>query len=351
MANVHLQRIAIRTPEFRNARRHWSQREAILLTLRSEGGSVVGYGEASPLPGFSSETLDAVELCLRRVGPIQLRSGTQPFEAPLFEAPMPAAARFCVESALLTAHCRELGVSLEQGLRTVVSAATPLANTELEPVASAALLYPLTEDAHSLALAAANAGTRVLKVKVGRDLDAETRVLTSIVQDARSSGYEIALRLDANQTLSLSSLAGLARSWRHLPIEYLEEACTTAELLATRPRRVELPLALDESLTAGVSALRPWLDSGQVRALVCKPMYLGGITVTSSWTKLAHEYGVPAVMSHLFDGPWARRIYEALARVLSPGVVAGLSAHPALPAWRQALGDLTDVTLEATALV
>jgi hypothetical protein len=47
-----------------NARRTWTERAAQLITLQSDDGTR-GFGEASPLPGFSRDTLEECGAALR----------------------------------------------------------------------------------------------------------------------------------------------------------------------------------------------------------------------------------------------------------------------------------------------
>lgn len=324
-------------PSVRNARRHWSTRETLLLRLHCPRTGALGYGEASPLPGFSLETFREVEAWFagQDFTHLDFDQSRQIFHENHsvisgIGAP-PAAARFCIEAAMLSGYCRRHGVSLEHALASL--SGCPNADSQ-SPLESATLLDVWEEAPERRARQLVSTGVRAFKIKIGRDLSAETRRLTTIVDSVRPLQPSLRLRLDANQSLSLPRVAELAKSWKELPIEYLEEPCPTAELTtADANAALGMPIALDESLIAGPTRLRPWLDSGQVRALVCKPMYLGGIAVVQQWATLARECGIDLVVSHLFDGPLALRTYEAMARTFARGVTAGLGPHVALPAW------------------
>lgn len=347
--DVHLQHKTIRIPKIRNATQQWEQRETLLLQLRCRHSGVVGYGEATPLPGFSRETLNEADAWLRGVDLTPLSFVDSSDVSHLFGArelgreAIPPAARFCLESALLTGYCSAHGVTLEQALFALSAPFdVPRVVPATASVESAALLDVFGDGAEERALELSGAGVSVFKIKIGRELDSEFRRIATIVNLLQARGRSLRLRLDANQSLSLHQVAQLGSAWRALPIEYLEEPCATTELVTSNPHRnLGLPIALDESLSAGESALRPWLDSGQVLALVCKPMYLGGILETARWVRLASERRIDVVVSHLFDGPWALRVYEAMARVFAPDVVAGLAPHAALPAFERELHDLS----------
>ncbi len=347
--DVELEPISVRLEPVRNAARSWTQRDALLLRLQCPQTGTIGYGEASPLPGFSGETLSDVVRWFEtaNLGALSFSSNdlARVFDAssPLIEH-APAAARFCVESALFTGFCSFHKRTFEQGmvelgaLSGVTAPQRPVLETQLE---TATLLDVFGDDALDVALAASTAGVTTFKAKIGIDLRNEAHKLRAIVGRLGSCERAIRLRLDANQSLSMTQLRECANEWQDLPIEYVEEPCPTSELLKLDPRSsASLPLALDESLAAGPDALGPWLASGRVVAVVCKPMYLGGIRATLRWVALARSKGANVVMSHLFDGPWAMRIYQAMARVFAPGVAAGLAPHLALAAYRGELARL-----------
>src|SRR5262249_42046233 len=116
-ADVRIVAIAARTVRWpivaRGAARGRSERAAVLLEARSNGGTV-GLGEAAPLPGMSLDTLDDAEAAiaaLARCVPFEVTDRAIAIadpDAARMLATAPAAARFAIESALLDARAREL---------------------------------------------------------------------------------------------------------------------------------------------------------------------------------------------------------------------------------------------------
>ena len=89
-----------------NAQRSWQTRAVVLLRVRASDGTL-GWGEAAPLPGFSTDSLDAcraeLSSAVMHCGPLQTGD---PIEQTLRAAVARArvrspAAIFCLESALL----------------------------------------------------------------------------------------------------------------------------------------------------------------------------------------------------------------------------------------------------------
>ncbi len=247
----------------RDARRAFTERRCLLVTL--DGG---GTGEASPLPGYSPDTLEGCREALAAL----------PEPASLADVarlpPSLPAARFALETALL-ARAGGLLVHLGAAPRQV----------------------PRCRLVSSVPEAAAAA----FKVKIGVPGDHE------LLAALRARFPSVPLRLDANGVrLPLEDYA------RYRP-ELIEEP---ADVHAS-----PFPVALDESLQhlgqAELRALAP-----RVHALVLKPMTLGGALRCLELARLAAELGLSVCVSHLHDGPVARAATLALAQALPGRVLA-----------------------------
>lgn len=350
---------------FHNARQGWSARESLLLELTCPATGVSGLGEASPLAGFSPESMDAVERAL-----LGVNLENPHLQLPLSElltavasTPLPPSARFALETALLDGVSQVRRVPIEQllgqlleQLRLQRSLGEPASTSDfsqwsaevsLEAAArtastpTAEVIDLLDADYIERALDGHSRGGLVFKVKVGSDLVRETSLLRTWSERFRAEDKAFRFRLDANRSLTEAQFDLCCDWWRALPVEYVEEPCPLNVLrsLFARPT-LPLPIALDETLSEGQAALGPWL--GRISALVCKPMYLGGITPVLEWARLARSHGLPIVVSHLLDGALAMRLYRALARVVGPNTVAGLGPHPGLTLWSNHLQPRTN---------
>lgn len=295
---------------------------AVLALMRSDG--TTGIGEASPLPGYSPDTIEQVsaELSALADQPVRADPLASPF-AVLADAasahPLTTpAGRFALETALLDwlGHERSLPVH-----RVVAGederAPIPIADlvTERDPAA-----WPSAADAR-----VADGATH-LKLKVGRDLPAELGALA----DIRKAHRGLQLRLDANGRLSLDLLQQHADALVSLELELFEEPVS----VEAWPAAVELPLpfALDETLRLPVERRR-LLDTGRIAAIVLKPTVLGGFRASIEIAEEAAERGVTPLVSHTFDGPIARAATAELALALQTPWAAGLGAHSALGLW------------------
>lgn len=295
-----------------------------------------GQGEASPLPGYSPDTHDDCERELREISfdglpALALDAPLEPQLAGLVhKARLTApAACFAFETALLDLAGQRLG--------------RPLA-TLLGPPRASVPVSALIEGASPAALVrsarlASERGLRTLKYKIGRPGGFEEELASlQAVRDAL--GDTVALRLDANQSFSheevrqrLTVLAPLGPELVEEPIAGGLQSISPA-LLAELADLV--PLAADETLQRGEAraALGPLLASGRLRALVLKPMALGGLSICLQLSREAARQGVALVATHLFDGPVALAATAALALALPGRVLAcGLDRHPGLGGW------------------
>ncbi|RMH22344.1 MAG: O-succinylbenzoate synthase, partial [Acidobacteria bacterium] len=285
-----------------DARRRWRRRRGLLLRLRDERG-LVGYGEASPLPGYSPETFGQARRALK-----MWRDGASPLldlEAPLAEqirrelaavdATSPSA-RCAVETALLDLAGRRL----ERPSWALLSdAATPA------PVPLAALITDLETGAALAAARRATArGIATLKVKIGRP-GAWHQELALLDRLRRAVGPDVHLRLDANGSLPPGELADRLAALADCRPQLVEEPVAGDDLLAVAASPV--PLAVDESLRrpSGWLIVEHLATRRLCRAVVLKPMVLGGSLACLELARRAAALGVAAVASHLYDGPVA----------------------------------------------
>jgi o-succinylbenzoate synthase len=327
---LELRRLELKSPGARDARRSWPVRRSLLVRLDS-GRGPVGLGEASPLPGYSPDTLDDAEQALHGVDRVALEQAlAQPVAraalratAALLPARLPAA-RMALETAALDllGKLRDRPAPLLLGAEA--GAERPLSF----------LLGPASaSDLEQRAQAAIDAGFRQLKLKLGAE-GALDRELAGVVGLRKRFGAGVSLRLDANRALRG---VDVARAWETLEgvgIEFFEEPGELPEALLGR-----VPLALDESLQGlSESELDAKLRQLRPRCLVLKPMALGGLDHCWQLAERAREQGADAVVSHCFEGPLGYRAAASLALALPRGPAHGLGAHEALAGWGKSLG-------------
>ena len=299
-----------------------------VLTLRDRNG-VVGLGEASPLPGYSPDSIEEAVAALRQLGeaPLEVDPRVPPrvlLEHFSKEWPLRSpSARCALESALLDWIGRVRGEPAHALLGASGVREIPIAHLVLQPDPSA-WLAEVERLSH--------AGVAHIKLKIGEDFARELLFLKRI----RDRYPTLQIRLDANRRLPIADLTAHATTLASLGVELIEEPVRVEHW----PEALSLPIpfALDETLRNPEVATR-LLAQGRVRAVVLKPMVLGGFAVAFDLAERAREHGAHPLVSHVFDGSIARAAAAELALALGTRLAAGLGDHPALevgPSYRAA---------------
>jgi O-succinylbenzoate synthase len=126
------------------------------------------------------------------------------------------------------------------------------------------------------------------------------------------------VRVDANGAWTVDQATTAAAVLG--PLEYLEQPCATVEELAELRRRVDVPIAADESIRKAGDPLAV-VRAGAADIAVLKVAPLGGI---SAMLKIAAQIDIPVVVSSALDS--------------AVGIAVGLAAAAALPNLDHACG-------------
>ncbi|MEZ0385343.1 o-succinylbenzoate synthase [Mycobacterium sp. pW045] len=126
------------------------------------------------------------------------------------------------------------------------------------------------------------------------------------------------VRVDANGGWSVAQAVQAATALG--PLEYLEQPCATVAELAELRRRIDIPIAADESIRKADDPLAV-AKAGAADIAVLKVAPLGGI---SALLAIADQIGIPVVISSAIDS--------------AVGIAAGLHAAAALPELPHACG-------------
>jgi o-succinylbenzoate synthase len=334
--NLSIRRFSGGTGGARNAGRTWTSRSGLLLALHA--GCTRGFGEASPLPGYSHDTLESAENAL---GALDLTALEQALNldntveslksvANLLPRTQPAA-RMALETAALDLRGRQRRASAP----TLLGAA-PMATRTL-----AWLAGPPDADALDTIRAAERAGYDHFKIKVGTPGSFRTEI-AGVRELRRELGLGPRLRLDANRAWSDSEATSAGTLLEALDIEFVEEPSSRL----TRPLGASIPVALDESLQGlDPEDLEALVRRSGARFVILKPMVLGGLSHCIELARHAEALDLGVVVSHSFDGPVGLIAAAALALALPTRIAQGLAPHPGLAAWPQIPIPITDAML------
>lgn len=176
-----------------------------------------------------------------------------------------------------------------------------------------------------------SSGCRTAKIKVadpGQTL-ADDIARVEAVRDALGPGGKI--RVDVNGLWSVDeAIAAIAVLDRVAGgLEYVEQPCQSVEELAAVRRKVNVPIAADESIRRAADPMRVVeLDAADIAVLKVQP--LGGV---QACLRIAEQIGIPVVVSSALE--------------TSIGLAAGLALASALPELPYACGLATTSLLTA----
>lgn len=165
-------------------------------------------------------------------------------------------------------------------------------------------------------------GCLTVKVKVAEpgQTPRDDQARLEAVRDALGAAGRI--RIDANGAWDVSTASRLLPTYDRAAggLEYAEQPCATVEDLAAVRRRVDVPIAADESIRRAADPLRvARLDAADVAVLKVQP--LGGVLPC---LRIAAEIGLPVVVSSALE--------------TSVGIGAGVALAAALPELPYACG-------------
>ncbi len=279
-------------------------RQSILYSLTVAG--MTGWGDASPLPGWSNESLEDCRAALstRFVVP----SDEDAFDgaaaqrvldgltATAGSAGVPAA-RAAVAGAMLDLDARRHGRLLSAHLAARHGTESGRADTvEVHGVVSAPSPGGVADEVE--AVVAAGVSTIKLKVAAGPvDVD------VARAEAVRSAAPHVRLRLDANggwdHDTALDALIRLAV----FDVELCEEPVAGIEAIAEIGADGPITVAVDESARTVVDLERLWplTASGHIGAVVIKPQAIGGPDLAMRAIADARSRGVQVIVTSMID--------------------------------------------------
>ena len=174
------------------------------------------------------------------------------------------------------------------------------------------------EQAHALV---SGSGCRTAKVKVGEPGQTLADDLARVEAVRDALGRDGRIRVDVNGLWDVdTAVANIGTLDRAVGLEYVEQPVASVEDLALVRRRVDVPIAADESIRRAADPYRVRdLQAADVAVLKVQP--LGGVRAC---LRIAEEIGLPVVVSSALE--------------TSVGIAAGVALAAALPELPYACG-------------
>ena len=188
---------------------------------------------------------------------------------------------------------------------------------------------PAVGPERAAALVRASGGCRTAKVKVAEPGQSEADDLHRVEAVRDALGPDGRVRVDANAAWDVDTAVRRTRALDAASggLEYVEQPCASLEELRAVRRRVDVPIAADESIRRAEDPLQVRL-AGAADIAVLKVAPLGGVRAA---LEVAERCGLPVVVSSALE--------------TSVGLAAGVALAAALPELPYACGLATAALL------
>ncbi|HEI8296028.1 TPA: o-succinylbenzoate synthase [Proteus mirabilis] len=264
-------------------------RDGFLVCLEQNGQQ--GWGEISPLPEFSHETLE------------QAQDAAQSWLAAWCLGENPTDSELPSVAFGISCALAELEGSLPEEANY---RAAPLCNGDPDD-----LILSLNE----------MSGEKVAKVKVGLYEAVRDGIVVNLLLEAIP---DLKLRLDANRSWTPVKAEGFAKyvnpQWRDR-IAFLEEPCKTPEESLAFSQATGINIAWDE--TVRDEGFEVKAQEG-VTAIVIKPTLVGSLARCQSIVEQAHALGLEAIISSSIESSFGLTQLARMAQWLTPDTIPGL---------------------------
>jgi O-succinylbenzoate synthase len=317
--------VRLKRPFFVRGDEKIDKREGAVVQLVSDTGCV-GFGEAAPLPGASSETLRkalhqlhtlSADLKGRRISS-DAPSLLEWLAAFLGDGAVSTSARFALESAVLDMAARSKQVPLCEFIAPGIARDQSIS----------ALLQGSLEEVVEQASDLKSRGYAVFKLKIGSpNIALDVRKVEEVKRRIGPGGM---IRLDANGLWRLDEAVLFAQNIGKNQIDYIEEPCALPREWEKFHQLTDFSLGVDESIS-GSSYDELSLIRG-VDCFVLRPMVRGALTGSLEFLRRARRDGRRVVISSAFE--------TSLGLVTLANLALFSGQVPGLGTWEWNAGDI-----------
>jgi o-succinylbenzoate synthase len=265
MIDLFTYRLPFQSPLTTGAGR-FKMREGILIHYHDDRNSVIV--EASPLPGFSPDTLPQVLEELNAHRKRLNRFFSRSYELSVLRAFL----KDLPSSPALQFALSYLGISLLARRNSTTIPKLMNRNTPESVRINKTIGAGDHNRIQEILQSDTATGFRTFKIKAPWPVQS----LLQALHKTADSFPDITFRLDANQSWPSESVQTILNSMPPLPIQYVEEPCKPGSFneLKARVRNSAVPVALDESIST-LPKLKQALEHLPDTPLIIKPMILG----------------------------------------------------------------------------
>lgn len=281
----------------------FTTREGIVLVF--DDGDIRAFGEVSPLPGFSKETLAQVESVLIQNRAF-LANGFIDQTSDQIITVLDQIHEFPSLSFGLDMLSHDL-----KAKRSNQSLSAQLFNTQHQSVRSnTSVGINSPKESISVIRSRIAEGFSTIKLKVGQDFEIEKSLLHAI----RNEFPELNIRIDANQAWEIDEAIKNLNELSPLDIEYCEQPVSANDIDALKmvTNGTEMKIAADEAV-GNRSQVTTLIEQHCCDLIILKPALIGLFNNINVTKRLAESHNMEVVFTTLLDGRIGRKVTAILA--------------------------------------
>ena len=304
-----------RTP-FQTSFQIISERKGFIISISDEHGNSA-FGECSPLPGFSYESINDVERILKglryQIIGFSVEENLTAISNLLSEFKLVPSIVFALEQAIISLCVK----------RNMNFIAESFGDTNSIIDVNAVIGFDKTENILTKIEEKVKNGFGTFKLKIGRNNFEDD---LNLIKNAREKfGESIKIRLDANGKWDEETANSNLDRLSQFNIQYIEEPSSGINILNKLSDTSLIPIAIDESIRSTEDTAKIINDS-KIRFIVLKPMILGGVISSLRLIKEAGRKGKNVIISSSFESAVGRSALVLVASVTNHPFAHGLDA-------------------------
>lgn len=303
---------------FTTAKGTWTERHGFCVHL--EANSITGIGEAAPLPGFSTESLEDTRRALDALCKT-LEQHTPPTDVAQVDALLstlapldtcPPSARFAIECALLD----WLGQHTKRPIHALLTSWADLPAAQATVQVNATLGSKPAPENFAQSMSLKDQGFSCFKIKVGaRPLDEELAMVRAVREAIGDTAH---IRLDANGAWKTPQQATEhIKAFAKYNIALVEQPVPADDLhmlaeVTHNTSHLTL-IAADEALNT-MQDLQTLIELQAAQVIVIKPMMCGGLLESIRLMARANQAGIKTILTTMLEGVVGRIATTQLAQ-------------------------------------
>lgn len=298
---------------FKNSKNTYNSREGFIIAVRNDK-NIVGYGECSPLPGFSYESIFECEEQIQKLSVFlknfKIDDDIHSIESFINKKNFFPSVKFGIEQCLLNILISGGSDFLRNNFRD--------ANKEIDVNA----VLPLNDKLGIISEIErkTNQGYKTFKLKIGNDFDSDFRLVESI---RKYFGENLLIRLDVNGAWPKQEAIERIKQLSQLNIQYIEEPCGHLDSLIEIAKKSPVPIAVDESMNTPLDILNV-IKSTNIEYIVLKPMIVSGIFSSLKLIEEAAKKKKKIIISSSFESSVGKSALAFLAAATGHKFAHGL---------------------------